>query len=326
MKFVYDLKDPASSWSGSAKSYFPNGQVSSEAGSVIPAEGEHGLYWMLDTLMNKVPEGTDIDIAHMPHYHVKGYETFFVDSGSLWLFINNQKVFVQKGDIVHLQAGQSHGMYFLEDVKWRGTYHDYEVYPEMRQVGIVAANMPELADDPELKALNRGMDNIKLEPLLYTEVPTEQCIAVKNPNRPWAEYKLDGVTMKVIVERWENGGTKELCCAVMQPGFTAEWDKFPAVRDEFYVRKGKVKFTIMGQEVIADDECIVDIPRFAPHSMEVLEETEMYELGGQTYWSLFLQQYTSLKNRFPERFNDPAEIEALKKKFADTVKSIGMKN
>ena len=59
--------------------------------------------------------------------------------------------------------------------------------------------------------------------------------------------------------------------------------------------------------------------------MEVLEETEMYELGGQTMWSLFLQQYTSLKMRFPERFNDPAEIDALKKKFAVTVKSIGMK-
>ena len=41
--------------------------------------------------------------------------------------------------------------------------------------------------------------------------------------------------------------------------------------------------------------------------------------------SLFLQQYTSLKMRFPERFNDPAEIDALKKKFAVTVKSIGMK-
>lgn len=325
MKFVYDLKDPATSWSGSSKSYFSTGDISSEAGNVIEAEGPHRLYWMLDTVMYKVPESIDIDTVHMAHYHKRGYETFFVDSGSLWLFINNQKVLVKKGDIVHLQAGQSHGMYFLEDVKWRGTYHDYDVPSEMMDVAIVMANMPEAANDPELKALDPGMDHIKMEPLLYTEVPAEQCLAVKNPDRPWAEYKFDGVTMKVIVERWENGGTKELCCAVMQPGFTAEWDKYPAVRDEFYIRKGKVKFTIMGQEVIADDECVVNIPKFAPHSMEVLEETEMYELGGQTMWSLFLQQYTSLKLRYPERFNDPAEIEALKKKCAVTVKSIGMK-
>ena len=131
--------------------------------------------------------------------------------------------------------------------------------------------------------------------------------------------------MKVIVERWENGGTKELCCAVMEPGFTAEWDKYPAVRDLFYVRKGKVKFNIMGEEVIADDECVVNVPKFAPHSMEVLEKTEMYELGGQTMWSLFLQQYTSVKQRFPERREDPATLETLKTKFNVTVKSIGMK-
>lgn len=322
-EFLFDLKDPASSWHGSSKTYFTTGDISSEAGNVIEPEGPHRLYWVLDTLMHKVPDGIDSDTVHMAHVHRNGYETFFVDSGSLWLYINNQKCLVKKGDIVQLQAGQAHGMYFLEDVKWRGTYHDYMVPDEMLDVARVAARMPEFADDPELKALDPGMDHIRLEPLLYTEVPAEQCLAVKNPSRPWAEYAFNGVTMKIIVERWENGGTKELCCAVMEPGFTAEWEKFPVVRDLFYVRSGKVKFNIMGEEIIADDECIVNVPRFAPHSMEVLEKTEMYELGGQTMWSLFLQQYTSLLQRSPERLKDGTTLSELKKKFNVTVKSTG---
>jgi len=324
-RYVYDLKDPASSWSGSSKSYFPNGEVSSECGAVIPPEGPHGLYWMLDTVMCKIPDYIDIHDTHMPHYHVRGYETFFVDSGELYLYINGQKALAKKGDIVHLQAGQAHGMGFTSEVKWRGTYHDYITDPAMMQVAKVKAMMPEVADDPDLKALDPGMDNIKLEPFMYKEVPTEECLAIKNPSRPHAEYKFEGVTMKVIVERWENGGVKELCCAEMQPGFTAEWDKYPKLRELFYVRKGKVKFKVMNDEFIADDECVVDIPRFAPHSIEVLEETEMYELGGQTYWSLFLQNYESIRQRDPKRLEDPETLETLKKKFDMPIKSIGMK-
>ena len=324
-QFLHDLKDPATSWKGSSKTFFPNGAISSEAGSVVDPAGPHLLYWMLDTVMYKVPEGTDIDTAHMSHVHRNGYETFFVDSGSLYLFINGQKCLVKKGDIVQLQAGQAHGMYFLEETKWRGTYLDYVVPTEMNDALRVMAMMPELADDPELKALNPGMDNIKLEPLNYKEVPAEECWAVKNIDRPHAEYKFDGVTMKVIVERWENGGTKEMCCAVMEPGFTAEWEKYPRLRELFFVRSGKVKFKVMNEEFIADDECVVDIPRYAPHSIEVLEKTEMFDLGGQTMWSLFLQNYESIRNRAPERLNDPATLQALKDKFDCPIKSIGMK-
>ena len=324
-RYVYDLKDPASSWTGSSKSYFANGEVSSECGAVVGPEGPHGLYWMLDTVMKQVPADTDIDKVHMPHYHVKGYETFFVDSGKLYLYINGQKALCQAGDIVHLQAGQAHGFGFIEEVKWRGTYHDYIVDPDVMNVAKVSSMMPEAADDPELKALNPGMDNIKLEPFAFKEVAPEECLAIKHPDRPHAEYKFEGVDFKIIIERWENGGVKEMCCAKMQPGFTAEWDKYPKLRELFYVRKGKVKFKVMNDEFIADDECVVDIPKFAPHSIEVLEETEMYDLGGQTYWSLFMQNYESIKNNDPERFAKPETLEDLKKKFNMPIKSIGMK-
>ena len=324
-EFLFDLKTPETTWRGSGKHFFPNGKEASEAGMITSAEGPHGLYWCLDTIMHKVPEEY-MDTWDMPHFHVRGYETFFVDSGKVYIYINGQRVLCQKGDIVHLQAGQAHGMKFIEEVKWRGTYHDFETYPESRDVGRVKRMMPELADDPELAACApRGeMDNTPLEHFLYKDVPVEQCLAIKNIARPWASYDLPGCSVKVLVERWENGGVKELDCAVMQPGFTAEWVMYPPLRELLYVRSGKVKFKVLGQEFIADDECVVSIPRFAPHSLEALEHSEVYDLGGQSYWSLFFQSYEYIRTKEPERLT-PETVEALKKKFQVQIKSIGYK-
>ena len=315
-EYLFDLKTPETTWRGSGKHYFSGGEVASEAGKILDAEGPHQLYWVLDTIMHKVPPYIDIDEVHMPHFHVKGYETFFVDSGKVWLFINGQKALAQPGDIVHLQAGQAHGMGFVDEVKWRGTYHDYETYPDGGAVMRVKMKCPELKDDPELAALDPGvMDNTPLERFKFKEVPAEQCLAIKNPSRPWASYEFPGAVMKVIVERWENGGTKELTLCEMQPGFKAEWVKFPKLREVFYVRKGKVRFKIYNDEFIADDECIVNVPKFAPHSIEALEYSEVYDLCAQSYWSLFLQNYDSIRTFDPERFAKPETIAALKQKF-----------
>ncbi len=327
-KYLYDLKDHAQSWSGSAKHYFPNGDVGSEAGNILPpGPPPHFFYWVLDSIMYKTPDGMNPgDTPTRLHYHVHGYETFFLDEGTMWLFINGQKCLCHPGDIIHLQAGQAHEMSWVTNCKWRGTYHDYEVYPEGREVNEVLAHLPEAKNDPELMQHYREMDNIRLEPYVTVEeVPAEKCLAVKNISRPWASYDFPGCSMKIVVERWENGGSKELCCAVMEPGFTAQWDNYPALREVLYVRSGKVKFNIMGEEVIADRECVVDIPRFAPHSLEALEHSEVYDLGGQTMWSLFLQNYTSVRELDPERFAKPETIQELKEKFNCPIKSIGMK-
>ena len=60
-EFLIDLNLHAAHMPAAQKahSYFPNGQVASDAFLVTPAEGPHGLYWMLDTLMYKTPEGMD---------------------------------------------------------------------------------------------------------------------------------------------------------------------------------------------------------------------------------------------------------------------------
>ena len=324
-EFVYDLKTPETTWKGCALHNYPTGDLSTEAGRITQAVGPHGLYWFMDSVMHKVPEAIK-DTWEQAHYHVHGYETFFLDSGKLMLFINGQRVICDPGDIVHIQAGQAHGFRYLEDTKWRGTYSDLHLNPEAADVARVMEYLPELKDDPELKALmpHGPMDSVQRENFVYVDAPKEQCAAVRHVDRPLAAYEFPGVSMRVIVERWENGGVKEMVCAVCEPGFTAEWVKYPPLRELLYLRKGRIRFKVLGKEFVADDECVVDIPRFAPHSMEVLEHSELYDLGGQSWWSMFLQSLQYVRTKAPERDNEET-VEALKKRYDIQVRSIGMK-
>lgn len=325
-EFLFDLKKPEESWKGVSYSKRADGSVGSTVGSILPPEGPRWMFWVLDTVMHAHPEGTDFDKAQMPHYHNAGYETFFVDSGKLWLYINGQKALAQKGDIIQLMAGQNHGMGWIEDVKWRGTYHDLLVPSTTGDVRTLLKHMPELEGDAEVKALDKGMDHEDSEPFVCVEVPTEQCQAIKNPSRPHATYSdlFEGVTLKTIVERWENGGAKEMILAELQPGFTAEWCKYPNLHEVFYLRKGKIKFKVYNEEFIADDECVINIPRFAPHSFEVLEPSDLYDMGGQTWWSLFFQDVQSIKKYDPARLT-PETMAKLKERYHCNIASIGMK-
>ena len=69
--------------------------------------------------------------------------------------------------------------------------------------------MPETQYDHDLLKLDPPMDFIPRERFLFKEVPAKHCPAVRNLDRPLAEYRFDGVTMKVLIQRWENGGAKE---------------------------------------------------------------------------------------------------------------------
>ncbi len=326
-EFMVDLKTLRENWTGRVgHSMRPDGKAASDVIKVVDEEGPHRLYRFHDSRMHPTDKNADPDITQMPHFHYHSHETFFVDSGSIYLYIDGMRAKAVKGDIVHLRPGQAHGFYYFEETKWRGTFHDHELYTEFDDVARVKQYMPELANDPELNALNaRGrMDSYAIEPFLFKDVAPEDCYGIKNVNRPHAAYEFPGVSMRVIIERWENSGIKELNCAVMEPGFTAKWIQYPTLKEVFYVRSGKVKFNIAGKEFIADDECVVIAPRYAPRSMEVLEKTEMYDTGGQSYWSLFLQSYESIKHHDPARLTKET-VDALKKRFDIQIESIGMK-
>ena len=50
----------------------------------------------------------------------------------------------------------------------------------------------------------------------------------------------------------------------------------------------------------------------------------MYDTCGQSYWSLFLQSYESIKHHDPARLTKET-VDALKKRFDIQIESIGMK-
>ena len=134
--------------------------------------------------------------------------------------------------------------------------------------------------------------------------------AVKNPARPLARFDLPGLTVKVIVPRWENGGVTELVLGEMQAGKKLTWGYHPC-REQYYVRSGRVKLTLFGEERIAKAGCIINVPILAPFTLEALEDAAVYDVGGQPEWFSFLLDYDSLRTYSPERLSEalPALME-----------------
>ena len=241
-KFLVNLDDHEGSGIETKYRYSETtGEVVEEMSGVQDAEGPHLHYNVTDTVMNKIASDTTYDkVSEMSHEHRHGFETFFIDSGRMYVYIDGVRVIVETGDILQLQPGQQHAMASIEDVKFRGFFHDLDSFAFGFKRKELLENMPEAADDPEFKKLMMGKDSIHRERPYYVDVPSETVNAVKNPKRPLAKYEFEGATVKVIIPRWENWGVNEVICVEAEPGFTVNWVKYPSAREMYYVRNGKV--------------------------------------------------------------------------------------
>ena len=101
------------------------------------------------------------------------------------------------------------------------------------------------------------------------------------------------------------------------------WGYHPT-REQYYVRSGKVKLTVFGEEYVAGKACLVNVPRLAPFTLTALEDAEVYDMGGQTKWFAFLQDYESVRTYDPARLADKAALQALKDKYGIPLESMGM--
>ena len=220
---------------------------------------------------------------------------------------------------------QQDGMAFMEDVKYRGFFHDLNSLDFAEIAQHLKDKMPEAAADPEFQKVRAevgGMDMIMRERPVYKEVPTEEVRAVKNPDRPYASYEFPGCTVGVITTRWENAGVNEMICARLKKGVSVSWNPYPRERELYYVRHGLAEFTVYGEKHIAKEGCIVNIPRFAPHSLKVLEDSEIYDMGGKPQWYAFLQYYEAIRTYDPQRLEKPETLADLRKKFGVEVSGI----
>ena len=313
--YVIDLDDHEASGIPTMIRYHANGEREEEMSPVMDGEGPHGLYNVTDTVMCRMPTGVTPEMAsRMAHLHEFGYETFFVDSGSMYLYTDGKRTIVKTGDIVHLQAGQMHSMASLEDVKWRGFFHDLDSFADGWQSTAVTQRIAGAADDPAYQKARGKRDFVPCELPVFRDVPPEEMGAVRNPSRPLAAYAFDGFTAKVIVPRWENAGVTECVMAEAEAGVTFRWG-YHRCREQYYIRKGRVKLHIFGEDYVAKQGCLVNVPKLAPYSLTALEKAEIYDMGGQTKWFAFLQDYESVRTYDPDRLKDREAMQALKDKF-----------
>ncbi len=315
-RILIDLNDRANWLYESTSPPTAGGYIVEENRVILMPEGEHRLFAFTDAVMHHAP-----DMLPFTHEHRSGFETFFIDGGSMEFYSQGKVATLTKGDLVHIQPFVTHGMLFNEDTRYRGIFQDWKVidsFPELFR-------LKEYDPDASSKMAAQGVSASQYDFYIHdasnsVRVRPEEIDAVRNPSRPLAEFALEGVTMRMVVGRWETNGVREIWQAEMKEGFHAEWNDFPVNPELFYITEGEVEFTVYGRKYIAREDCLVKIPKFAPRSMTALTDAKMYDLGGLTMWYLLLLDYSSLD---AAKRSDKEAVGRLKAQYGCGIKSAG---
>ena len=320
--YLIDLNDEENWINPQMLGLRPDGTRGEDQRTISIGQGVHRLFNVTDSVMYPRPESQASEPIHF-HEHHEGWEYFFVDSGGMDLYADGKKAYVEPGSIIFFQPYQAHGMTFREPTKYRGFFHDFKNSDTAMERALLRKNRPDIVNEPDYFArfVISQHDTASREAFDCIEVPAEKMSAIRSIKRPLDEFKLDGVTMKMITARWENGGINEMWAAEMEAGLCVEWDDYPTDSEMFYVTVGEIKFKVYDEVFTAFPECVVKIPIFAPHEIEVRKQSVMYDIGGLTRWQAFLQDRSAIL-RDPDRASDPSVMEALKQKYRCQIKSI----
>jgi mannose-6-phosphate isomerase-like protein (cupin superfamily) len=300
----------------------PDGTPGEDQRTINIGEGVHRLFCVTDSIM--YPSDLKNSVTHF-HEHTEGYEYFFIDSGGMDLYVDCKKTYVAPGSIVFFQPLQAHGMSFRAPTKYRGVFHDMKNSDTANERAILRKNRPEVVNAPDYfkRFVANQHDTVMREPFPCEEVPVEQVSAVRHIDRPLIQFKLDGVTMKMITARWENGGVNEMWAAEMEPGFRAEWVEYPAENEMYYITEGEIEFKVYDEVFTAYPECFVKIPLYASHRIRAVKKSVMYDIGGLTRWQALLQDRSGILND-PKRAKAPEVMDELKAKYGCQIKSCGL--
>ncbi|MDR0839370.1 MAG: hypothetical protein LBN99_06975 [Oscillospiraceae bacterium] len=320
-QYLFDLNDEAN-WIYPSRLMNPNGTIGEDARTISFGEGEHKLYACGSSVMYKNTDGN----LHFHEHHV-GYETFFVDGGGLDIICNGKRAYVAPGGIVFVRPYEAHGMFVREDTKYRGFQHDIDGPPGNAERDLLETKIPGALELPEFpRELLFPKDFYEREEApVYETVPPEECPTIRHISRPIASFALDGATAKMITARWENGGINEMWAAELEKGFYAKSVPFPAVAEMYYVTAGEIEFTVYDETFTAHSECVVKIPKFAPHSIVAKTDAVIYDVVGLTRWYAYFQDRASILQHAPERAAKPETWDALRRKYGCQVAETGRK-
>lgn len=307
-KYLIDLNDE-SNWLYTTYVLAPSGEKAEDMRVfIMPDVSGHRFYTMSDSAEHP------IDYLMPLHQHHNGYETFFVDSGAMQLHMHGQQCRVEKGAILHFQPYETHGMSFYEEVKYRGFFQEWNGIDNIPEVALLEEYYPDARKQLAASGVVTDRDHYEVEFSEYEHTPVEDVRAVRLPERPLARFELGGVVAKMMVARWELGGKREVWRFEMDEGFYAESVDFPAFRQLYYVTGGEVEFRVCEDVFTAHSECMVDIPKFIPHSVRAKSNAVVHDVGGMACWYNFLHDYTAAARNNPAKFNNKNFIAGLKKR------------
>lgn len=262
------------------------------------------------------------------HEHRKGFETFFIRRGKVQCTVRGKRFILEEGDIIHLPPYVAHGFVHLEEgTVWRELFQEINLNQQIHNKNLIYAHYPEYFEDTDFQDLYQGAYRgriVRQEPA-PVDVPKESMWEVRTPGFGYSTYKFDGLTMRLVVGRWETNGVKEVWEADMEKGLEIHWDyPFPDF-NLFYIRSGKIKFNVLGEEFEATDDCLVHIPPYATHSLEVLEDAKVYDCGCSARLLDLFEDIDSLKAYSPEKLKDEAYMTQFKHDHECYVTSVSKK-
>ena len=321
-KYLIDVNDKKN-WLYPILLTNPDGSKFEDVHFINPGAGRRQMFRVTDSIFFPSVLGDPAGFYY--HEHHAAYETFLWTGGSFDLYVDGKKTTVEPGSLTHFQPYQAHGFIFNSPSRKMGFFHDFGTGETTLDSALLRHYKPNAKSDPNYpdSTVILGDHHKREPPSEYMEVPAEKVANVRHISRPMAEFKLDGLVMKMITARWENGGLNEMWAAEMEKGFYAEWKPYPTEQEMYYATDGEVKFKVYDQEFIAYKECIVRIPKYAEHSLTALTDAVMYDVGGLTRWHAFLLDRQCMKKGDPERANNPEVIENMKNTYGCQIKKIG---
>ena len=316
-QYLIDLNDEKN-WHFPIVNREPNGNVWEEARTIHFPVGEEGLMRVTDSVFHPQPA------AHC-HYHREACEIFFWSMAPFDFYSDGKVAEVEPGCITLHRPYEPHGFGFHDLTRKVGFFHRmYMTLEDGTCSALLRAKRPDARKSPDFPKDGQVMADIVRapDPVGYQRVPWQEMDCVRHISRPLAVERFDGVTMKMLIARWETAGVKEVWAAEMEKGFAVCSNPYPLKTEMLYVTQGELRFTVYDDSFIAHKDCIVKLPKYGEYRIEALSDAVVYDMNGQTDWFGLFRERGAMLAADPACLSDAEALRALKHRHGCEIRSV----
>lgn len=267
------------------------------------------------------------------HQHNTGFETFEIAAGRMECVVDGKRFYGEAGDIIHLPPYTAHGFIWLEEgTIWRELFHDINMAGGIKEKNMVNTYYPQMKEDPEFMQMYRSGKSIPRENPKMADLPLydhKDVYQVRTPDFSWMTREGEGYTLKLKVEKFETDGTKEIWYADVKKGLKVEY-KYPHKGYELlYVKSGKLELTIdhayshpEPQTFIVEASSLINIPPYHTYSIRVLEDSAIYNYGGEYDLKAYFEDRETKRLAEPEFFDQEENALSFMRRYGVYVTSV----